>query len=97
MSPEIRQILKRVRALSMRLKAQPVDDEMLKGGWHDWSARGVSDVLDNLAAQIEVADELPPRSERPWDMIRHLDSAGIHGGGPYHELLELGDELRLAP
>jgi hypothetical protein len=96
MTPSVAEILQLVETMARRLK-QPVDNEMRAGGWSDKSAVSMSDALDKFADKIRSADELPAMSERPWDMIRGLDSHGIHGAGPYDELLALGHSLRRAP
>jgi hypothetical protein len=57
----------------------------------------MSGALEQPASGIRLIDDLPPKSERPWDMNRGLDSSDIHGAGPYDELLALGRSLRQAP
>jgi hypothetical protein len=96
MTPSVAEILQLVETLAQRL-TEPITDDMRAGGWRDESALRMSEALDMFAAKIRLVDDLPPKSERPWDMIRGLDSHGIHGGGPYDELLALGSSLRQAP
>jgi hypothetical protein len=96
MTPLVAEILQLVEALAHRL-TEPIDDEMRACGWCDESAVRMSETLVKLAAKIRLVDDLPPKSERPWDMIRGLDSLGIHGSGPYDELLALGRSLRHVP
>lgn len=96
MTPSAAEILEVVETLARRLTV-PITDEMRAGGWRDESAISMSEALDRFAAKIRLVGDLPPKSERPWDMIRGLDSQGIRGGGPYDELLALGSSLRKAP
>ncbi|NNN21007.1 MAG: hypothetical protein HKL80_03280 [Acidimicrobiales bacterium] len=96
MTPEVLDILSAVEELSKRLK-EPVSEEMRAGGWREESALLIAGSLDKFATKIRLIDELPPMSERPWDMPRGLDSHGVHGGGPFDDLLALGHKLRQAP
>ncbi|NNN21348.1 MAG: hypothetical protein HKL80_05015 [Acidimicrobiales bacterium] len=82
--------------MSKRLK-EPVSEEMRAGGWREESASQIAEWLDGFATKIRLIDELPPMSERPWDMARALDGQNIHGGGPFDDLLDLAHKLRLTP
>jgi hypothetical protein len=96
MTPLAAQVLQIVETLANRL-TKPITEEMRAGGWRDESAHGMSEALDEFAAKIRIADDLPPSSERLRHMARGLDMWGIHGGGPYDELLALERSLEQAP
>ncbi|NNN22569.1 MAG: hypothetical protein HKL80_11290 [Acidimicrobiales bacterium] len=96
MSPEVTEILKTIEELSRRLR-EPIDDEMLTGGWSEQSAVALSEGLVKFAAKIKLVDHMPPKSERPWNMIRILDFNSVHGGGLFDDLLALGLKLRDMP
>ena len=81
MAPSVGEILQIVETLAHGL-TETIDDDMRAGGWRDESVLRMSGTLEELATEIRLVDDLPPKSERPWDMIRGLDSLGIHGGGP---------------
>jgi hypothetical protein len=96
MDASVADILLDIQSLQQRLMG-PVDSEMRAGGWREESASRMADALGRFASKIRLIDDLPPMSERPWDMPRGLDSHGVHGGGPYDDLIALGRKLRQAP
>ena len=96
MTTRAAETLQEIEQLRLRLM-EPIDEEMRSGGWRQESATSMAGVLEELAAKIRLVGEIPPKSERPWDMIRGLDSLGIHGGGPFDDLLALGHKLREDP
>lgn len=96
MTPLAVQVRQIVETLANRL-TEPVTEEMWAGGWRDESAHSMGEALDELAAKIRMADDIPPLSERPRHMARGLDMWEFHGGGPYDRLLVLGRSLEQAP
>lgn len=93
MEPQVAEVLQNIEALKLRLE-QPIDDKMRAGGWQEESARALAETLEALAAKTRAAGELPPMSERPQHMARGLDMWGIHSGGPYEDMIALGEQLR---
>jgi hypothetical protein len=93
MTPEALEVLSTLKELNIRL-TEPVNEEMRACGWRDDSPAMVAEILATFAAKVRIQGELPPKSERPWDMIRYLDHMGIRGGGPYADLLAFGRKLR---
>lgn len=96
MTPEGQEVLDEIKRLQLRLES-PIDEGMRAGGWRQESATKIISALGEFGKKIQLIGELPPMSERPWDMARGLDSHGVHGGGPFNELVEFGQKLRRLP
>jgi hypothetical protein len=96
MEPQVAEVLQKIEALKLRLR-EPIDKEMQAGGWREESARALAESLEELAAKTKATGELPPISERPRHMARGLDMWGIHYGGPYDDMVALGDLLGAIP
>ena len=76
--------------------ASPIPADLQKEGWKEESAEDLRRRLEALRQQIELSGILPPRDERPLNMIRYLDSWGIQDGQLVEEVAAFENELRHA-
>lgn len=96
MTPETLAILRELDEFVATLSL-PLSEDLRQQGWDELSANGMRGALEDFRRKIEERGALPPMEERPWDMIRGLDSWGIDRGALWDKLCEFGDELWRAP